>query len=139
MADLSLAQASSRSNPLVRSARSRVPDVDEVADVAGVGVAVDGDLLGGRVLQRVEDDARGQREGIGRVPGEREHGQHGDDGAEVRDAVELGGGRHPDAGPAGRGGADEVGVVGGQVGDPDGREDELVAGAGLDGHCFLPR
>ena len=58
---------------------------------------------------------------------------------EVRDAVELGGGGDADAGPAGRGGADEVGVVGGEVGDPDGGEDELVAGVGLDGHCFLPR
>jgi hypothetical protein len=96
-------------------------------------------MMPSRGATGVEDDVRGPSEGVGRVPCEREHGQHGDDGSQVGDAVELGGGRDPDAGPAGCSGADEVGVVGGEVGDPDGGEDELVAGAGLNGHCFLPR
>ena len=57
------------------------------------------------------------------MQGEGENGEHGDDRAEVRDAVELSSGRDADAGPPGCGAPDQVGVVAGQVSDADRGED----------------
>lgn len=75
------------------------------------------------------------------MPGEGEHGQHGDDGAQMRDAVELGGGvdQNPDAArcPAAVGGAG--GLAPGKHGDPCAKRGGSLGGstadvAGADDH-----
>src|SRR5690606_28600712 len=98
------------------------------ADGSGVDLPVDGQSFSGGVFQGVEHNIDRKIEDLGGVLGEGEHGQQGDHRAEVGNTVELGCGGDADPGTPSCGGPDQVSVVDGQMGDANGREDQLVAG-----------
>ncbi|MGH3920367.1 MAG: hypothetical protein ACRDSG_15225 [Pseudonocardiaceae bacterium] len=103
-----------------------VTGIDEVGDRPCVGLSVDLDMLGGGVVQGVENDGRRQVECVGGAGSEGEDGEHGDDGADMRGTVELRGGRDSQPLLSPRGCADEISIGVGDVGDSDRREDQLI-------------